>query len=77
VAIRKAPSTEEQKWFNIFVLHQNRAAHRTDEYVPESFLPKSMDLIVWGHEHECRLKPEFNEQQAFYVTQPGKIQTII
>ncbi|KAF4522683.1 hypothetical protein B566_EDAN010464 [Ephemera danica] len=67
VTIRQPePPGEDQDWFNIFVLHQNRVGHKADEYVPEAFLPKSMNLIVWGHEHECRIKPEFNEQQNFY-----------
>jgi len=27
--------------------------------------------VVWGHEHECKIAPVRNEQQLFYVTQPG------
>lgn len=30
-----------------------------------------MDLVIWGHEHECRIRPEYNELQRFYVSQPG------
>ena len=26
---------------------------------------------MWGHEHECRVEPEENLVQKFYVTQPG------
>lgn len=40
-------------------------------YLPESFLPDFLDLIVWGHEHECRIQPEFNSEQSFFVMQPG------
>ncbi len=34
-------------------------------------MPDFLDLVLWGHEHECRIKPEYNELQGFYVTQPG------
>jgi double-strand break repair protein MRE11 len=26
---------------------------------------------VWGHEHESLIRPQYNELQKFYVTQPG------
>lgn len=28
-------------------------------------------MVLWGHEHECRLRPEYNELTKFFVTQPG------
>jgi len=34
-------------------------------------LPNFIDLVIWGHEHESRIRPEFNDLQSFYVTQPG------
>lgn len=34
-------------------------------------MPDFLDLVIWGHEHECRIRPEFNELQQFFVTQPG------
>ena len=34
-------------------------------------MPNFLDLVIWGHEHEVRIRPEFNELQSFYVTQPG------
>ncbi len=37
----------------------------------EGFLPDFLDLVLWGHEHECRIRPEFNELTKFFVTQPG------
>jgi double-strand break repair protein MRE11 len=60
-----------KEWFNIMVVHQNRSAHTKDECLQENYLPDWMDLIFWGHEHECRIKPEFNDNKNFYVTQPG------
>ncbi|XP_065343717.1 double-strand break repair protein MRE11 [Cloeon dipterum] len=62
---------EPDSWFNIMVLHQNRSAHTKDECLHESYLPESMNLVFWGHEHECRIEPEFNATRNFYVTQPG------
>lgn len=58
-------------WFNIFVLHQNRANRGVKNYLPEESLPGFLDLIVWGHEHDCRITPEQNPQKKFYVSQPG------
>lgn len=34
-------------------------------------MPEFLHLVIWGHEHECRIRPEFNELLHFYVTQPG------
>ena len=45
--------------------------HGATSYVPETFLSDFLHLVVWGHEHECRVVPEENTQQHFYVSQPG------
>ncbi|KAI8379915.1 Metallo-dependent phosphatase-like protein [Choanephora cucurbitarum] len=55
--------------FNLFVFHQNRARHGPTSHIPEEFLDGFIDLVFWGHEHECRIHPE--EFQYFAVTQPG------
>ncbi|KAJ8410870.1 hypothetical protein AAFF_G00188270 [Aldrovandia affinis] len=65
------PREDEDSWFNMFVIHQNRSKHGPTNYIPEQFLDDFLDLVVWGHEHECKITPERNEQQLFYVTQPG------
>lgn len=65
------PLEDGDDWFNMFVLHQNRAKHSVTNYIPEQFLDDFLDLVVWGHEHECRIEPEWNGVQSFYVTQPG------
>jgi predicted phosphodiesterase len=43
------------EWLNVFVLHQNRVAHTQSakNLVKESHLARWLDLVVWGHEHEC------------------------
>lgn len=59
--------------FNIFVLHQNRVKHSDHAYIPEGKLHDFLNLIIWGHEHECRINPEFNAEGGYYISQPGKI----
>ena len=52
------------------MIHQNRAKHGPTNYIPEHFLPEFLHLVVWGHEHECRIEPEKMDMD-FFVTQPG------
>ncbi|KAJ1643863.1 meiotic recombination, partial [Coemansia asiatica] len=65
------PSEDTDRWFNLMVLHQNRAAHGPKNHIPEHFLSEFLDLVIWGHEHQCLVDPEYNHQRAFYVSQPG------
>lgn len=53
------------------VLHQNRADRGRKTYLPEEILPEFLDLIIWGHEHDCRIIPEQNYKHQFHVSQPG------
>ncbi|KAL7334078.1 meiotic recombination [Mucor circinelloides] len=55
--------------FNLFVFHQNRARHGPTSHIPEEFIDGFIDLVFWGHEHECRIVPESFEK--FDITQPG------
>ncbi|VTJ75082.1 Hypothetical predicted protein [Marmota monax] len=65
------PKEDENSWFNLFVIHQNRSKHGSTNFIPEQFLDDFIDLVIWGHEHECKIAPIKNEQQLFYVSQPG------
>ncbi|XP_061182203.1 double-strand break repair protein MRE11-like [Saccostrea echinata] len=65
------PKENQEDWFNVFVIHQNRAKHSTTSYIPEQFLDDFLDLVIWGHEHECRIEPEWNSSQNFFISQPG------
>ncbi|XP_049976555.1 double-strand break repair protein MRE11 isoform X3 [Alexandromys fortis] len=65
------PKEDENSWFNLFVIHQNRSKHGSTNFIPEQFLDDFIDLFIWGHEHECKIGPTKNEQQLFYVSQPG------
>ncbi|OXB78230.1 UNVERIFIED_CONTAM: hypothetical protein H355_006173, partial [Colinus virginianus] len=58
------PKEDEDSWFNL-------SKHGATNYIPEQFLDDFINLVVWGHEHECKIAPAQNEQQRFYVTQPG------
>ncbi|EAT37438.1 AAEL010595-PA [Aedes aegypti] len=62
---------EDTDWFNVMVVHQNRADRGPKNYLPEKSLPAFLDLVIWGHEHDCRIIPEENPNKKFYVSQPG------
>jgi double-strand break repair protein MRE11 len=66
------PRERQNEWFNLLVLHQNRAQHGSaTNCIPEQFLDDFLDLIIWGHEHECLIDPMENVTKNFFVTQPG------
>ncbi|KAL1709441.1 Metallo-dependent phosphatase-like protein, partial [Schizophyllum commune] len=62
---------DKDSWFNILLLHQNRVKHGPQEFVPEGMFDDSVDLVVWGHEHDCRIVPEPVAGKNYYITQPG------
>lgn len=49
----------------------NSVAHTETSYLREDFLPEFLDMIIWGHEHECLIDPKYNPQTNFHVMQPG------
>lgn len=65
------PSVQKNDWFNLMSVHQNHHAYTETGYLPENFLPEFMDLVVWGHEHECLINPRLNPETKFHVMQPG------
>ena len=65
------PSTRQGDWFSLMSVHQNHHAYNQNGYLPEEFLPEFMDLVVWGHEHECLIEPRLNPEMNFHVMQPG------
>lgn len=63
---------QEESWFNMMILHQNRVPHGPTNYIPETFLDDFLDLVVWGHEHESMAcDPTECTQRGFMVCQPG------
>ncbi|KAH7040666.1 Metallo-dependent phosphatase-like protein [Microdochium trichocladiopsis] len=65
------PNVQSSDWFNLLAVHQNHHAHTATGYLPENMLPEWMDLVVWGHEHECLIDPVHNPETGFHVMQPG------
>ncbi|KAL7931792.1 Mre11 DNA-binding presumed domain-containing protein [Trichoderma chlorosporum] len=65
------PGTQTGEWFNLLAVHQNHHAHTQTSYLPENVLPDWLDLVVWGHEHECLIDPSKNPETGFHVMQPG------
>ncbi|CAL5003737.1 unnamed protein product [Urochloa decumbens] len=58
-------------WFNILVIHQNRTKGSPRNGISELLLPRFLDLVIWGHEHECLIDPKEVPGMGFHVTQPG------
>ncbi|PKI85908.1 Mre11p [Malassezia vespertilionis] len=65
------PSEDPDAWFNILVVHQNRASHTPRAHIPESAFDDAVNLVVWGHEHEQRIMPERVAEKNYYISQPG------
>lgn len=65
------PNPEEGEWFHLMVLHQNHAERGPKSNIPEEMLPEFLHLVIWGHEHDCHINPNFNATRNFYVSQPG------
>ena len=65
------PGVQRADWFNLLAVHQNHHAHTATSYLPEHVLPDWLDLVVWGHEHECLIDPQQNPETGFHVMQPG------
>ncbi|KAK9674419.1 hypothetical protein RND81_12G231500 [Saponaria officinalis] len=63
--------SEISDWFNILVLHQNRIKTNPKNAINEHFLPRFLDFVVWGHEHECLIDPQEVPGMGFHITQPG------
>ncbi|CAO1636380.1 unnamed protein product [Parajaminaea phylloscopi] len=65
------PRENPDDWFNILVVHQNRAAHNPKACVPETMFDDSVHLVVWGHEHEQLLNPQPVGGKSYRISQPG------
>ncbi|KAI0284566.1 Metallo-dependent phosphatase-like protein [Russula aff. rugulosa BPL654] len=56
--VRMYMPKDKSDWFNLLLLHQNRVKHGPQESVPEGLFDDNINLVVWGHEHDCRIRPE-------------------
>lgn len=50
------PDEDHDSWFNVLVVHQNRprrsTLRTTGSFLPVTYIPTFIDLVIWGHEHE-------------------------
>lgn len=67
----EVPCMREGEWFNLMCVHQNHTGHTNTAFLPEQFLPDFLDLVIWGHEHECIPHLVHNPTRNFDVLQPG------
>ena len=74
--VRFETPVDPDKWFHVMILHQNR--HKGNRHgvpskacIHEEMLPSFLDLVIWGHEHDCQVKPQESLRGEFYVIQPG------
>ncbi|XP_055338004.1 double-strand break repair protein MRE11-like [Paramacrobiotus metropolitanus] len=66
------PPGGPEQWFDVFILHQNRPSLRGGtNYIPETFIPDWMDLVIWGHEHDPIHIPEKSKVRRCDILQPG------
>ena len=68
------PEEDTESWFNLLVMHQNRAQRGPTNFIPDHFIDGFVDLVLWGHEHDCRITPEkvvHGDEKTFHITQPG------
>jgi double-strand break repair protein MRE11 len=52
-------------------LKARRVKHGPQESVPEGMFDDSIKLVVWGHEHDCRITPEIVAGKPYRISQPG------
>ncbi|KAI0267279.1 Metallo-dependent phosphatase-like protein [Gloeopeniophorella convolvens] len=69
--VRMYMPKDKGEWFNLLLLHQNRVKHGPQESVPEGLFDDNIDLVVWGHEHDCRVVPEPVAGKRYFISQPG------
>ncbi|GAA5967733.1 hypothetical protein JCM3765_000014 [Sporobolomyces pararoseus] len=64
---------DQEEWFNIMLVHQNRVAHGPNNSVPDEAFGDEVNLVVWGHEHDCieQAKPVPVTNRPYYISQPG------
>lgn len=68
--------SSEENCFCILVVHQNRFKGHglgapSKNCIMDWAFPDFIDLIVWGHEHDCFLQPRKTENKGYLIYQPG------
>ena len=53
----RRPAAGAEEWFNLLLIHQNRDQRtlrtKTGALSIDECLPSFLDVVIWGHEHEC------------------------
>jgi hypothetical protein len=70
------PDNVDTSYYNICLFHQNRYKGNRDgmankNSIKESMLPSWLDLVIWGHEHECKVDPVESKMGKYHIIQPG------
>ncbi|PLW07467.1 hypothetical protein PCANC_05470 [Puccinia coronata f. sp. avenae] len=65
------PAEFKNQWFNLMLVHQNRVAHGPKNSVPEDGFGEDIDLVIWGHEHDCLIQPQEVPGKGYFISQPG------
>lgn len=65
---RRFKKRDSAKWFNLFVLHQNRYTRGSSRGISDTLLPPWLDFVVWGHEHDSFPTPTSSKPA---IVQPG------
>ena len=68
---RYALPLEHSMRFRRLILLNLSVNHGPQKSVPEGMFDDSIDLVVWGHEHDCRVIPETVVGKKYRITQPG------
>ncbi|XP_017856887.1 PREDICTED: double-strand break repair protein MRE11-like [Drosophila arizonae] len=59
-------------WYQLMVVHQNRVDRGgSKKYLPEDRLPDFVNMVIWGHEHDCYVDFKQSASGHFKVYQPG------
>lgn len=48
-----------------------RVAHGPKNSVPDNGFGDEVDLVIWGHEHDCHIEAEEVPGKNYYISQPG------
>ncbi|KAH7101215.1 DNA repair exonuclease [Auriculariales sp. MPI-PUGE-AT-0066] len=69
--VRMFMPRNKEDWFNLLIVHQNRVKHGPQSHVAEGLFQEDINLVLWGHEHDCRVVPEPVSGKEYFITQPG------
>ncbi|CAG9317436.1 unnamed protein product [Blepharisma stoltei] len=75
-AVKFLPPPDANKYFHICVIHQNRFKGHSlgapaKNCVMDWQLPKFIDLVIWGHEHDSYPEVRTPDGAGYVILQPG------